>query len=162
MKRGAGWPIAVMAILATTVGVDVCMAVIAGDDPSFSVEQDYYKKAIGWDSTMAQARENQRLGWRLQPRLGAMSSNNGARLDVVLVDSVGAPIRDATVRVSAFYNARASAIVHATLDRRPAAYSVQLPVTQTGEWEFRFDVSRGAQRFTSISRIEAVAAGRTT
>ena len=160
MKRGAWWPIGVAAILATTVGANVWVAVVAGSDPSFSIEPDYYAKAIAWDSTMAQARENARLGWRIEPRLAAISPTRDTRLDVVLVDSAGAPIRDATVTVAAFFNARASHIVNATLTRDTMDYTVQLPMAHAGEWEFRFDVHRGREHFTNTTRIEAVAAAR--
>lgn len=160
MKRGAWWPIGVAAILATTVGVNVWVAVIAGSDPSFSVEPNYYAKAIAWDSTMAQERENQRLGWRIEPRLGEISAARDARLDVVLLDSTGAPIRDATVRVAAFFNARASHIVDATLQPNATDYTTQLPMTHAGDWELRFDVRRGKEHFTNTTRIEAVAAAR--
>ena len=162
MKRGAWWPIGVSAILAATVGANVWLAVVAGSDPSFSIEPNYYEKAVAWDSTMAQARENQRLGWRIEPRLGELSANRDTRLDVQLVDSAGAPIRDATVSVAAFFNARASHILHATLKSDTADYTTQLPMTYAGEWELRFDVRRGREHFTNTTRIEAVAAARKT
>lgn len=162
MKRGAWWPIGVAAILAATVGANVWLAVVAGTDPSFSVEPNYYEKAIAWDSAMAQARENQRLGWRLETRLGEISAARDTRLDVRLVDSTGAPIPDATVQVAAFFNARASHVLSATLRRDTIDYTARLPMTHAGEWEFRFDVHRGRQHFTNTTRIEAVAAARKT
>lgn len=156
MKRGAWWPIGVATILGATVAGNVWLAVVAGSDPSFSIEPNYYEKAIAWDSTMAQARENQRLGWRLEPRLAAVAPNGEGRLDVTLVDSAGAPIRDATVSVAAFFNARASHVVQATLLHDTTDYSVRLPIAYAGEWELRFDVHRGREHFTNTSRVEAV------
>ena len=165
MKRGLGWPIAVAAILAITVGANVWVAVVAGDDPSFALEPDYYAKAIAWDSTMAQARENARLGWRLVPTLGAFDRDAGARLDVALVDAAGAPIRGAVVTVYALFNARADKIYRATLAPSSTAYALyttRIPVEHGGEWELRFEVTQGGRRFTSTARVEAVAAGRKT
>jgi nitrogen fixation protein FixH len=156
MKRGAWWPIGIATILGATVAGNVWLAVVAGSDPSFSIEPNYYQKAIAWDSTMAQARENQRLGWRLEPRLAAVAPNGESRLDVMLVDSAGAPIRDATVRVAAFFNARASHVVQATLAHDTTDYSARLPIAYAGEWELRFDVRRGREHFTNTRRIEAV------
>src|SRR5689334_2430572 len=115
MKRGSGWPIAVTAILGATVGANIWVAVIASDDPSFSVEHDYYRKAVQWDSTMVQARENQRLGWRLAPTLTPIIGHDGSTLTVSLTDGSGAPIRDVTIDVTAFFNARADSVVHAEL-----------------------------------------------
>lgn len=158
MKRGWGWPLGVTAILAATVGVNIWIAVVAGDDPSFAIEPDYYHKAVTWDSTLAQANVNARLGWHLEPTLAGFN-DKGADLAVRLVDATGTPIDDAVVRVSALFNARADKVYEATLVRGASAYSARLPVAHAGQWELRFDVTRGAVHFTSTSRIEAVAAG---
>ena len=56
MKRGLWWPIAVAAILATTVAANIWVMMIANDDPSFAIEPDYYRKALAWDTTLAQSR----------------------------------------------------------------------------------------------------------
>ena len=159
MTRGIGWPIGVAAILAVTVGVNIWVAVIAGDDPSFAVEQDYYRKAVSWDSTLAQQRANERLGWQLVPALGSVPPGGTTPLTVRLVDSTGAPIADATVRVSAFYNARAGTVLEATLAPDAQGYEARLPIRHTGAWELRFDVRRGGERFTAVSRVDAVPSG---
>jgi nitrogen fixation protein FixH len=157
MKRGLGWPIGVAAILAATVGANIWIAVVANDDPSFAIEKDYYRKAVEWDSTLARAQESTRLGWRLAPQLGEMTAN-GARLRVQLVDSAGVPVQGAQVKVAAFFNARADRVIEATLEPIAGDYEVELPVTHAGQWELRFDVTRGSERFMTTSRIEAVAA----
>ncbi len=159
MKRGWGWPVAVVAILTATVGLNIWVYRVANDDPSFAVEPDYYQKAVDWDSTLAQRRQNLVLGWHLSPRLDAFTPRDGALLRVTLTDAGGVPIRDATVRVAAFFNARANDIIDSTLARDSAGYTVRLPVKYGGVWELQFDVHRGAQRFTATSRVEAVRAG---
>ncbi len=159
MKRGIGWPIGVVAILAATVGLNFWVFRVANDDPSFAIEPDYYQKAVHWDSTMAQQRENLVLGWHLAPTLGTFTARDGARLQVTLTDASGASIADATVRVAAFYNARANDIIDTTLRADSSGYVATLPVHHGGVWELRFDVIRGATRFTSTSRVEAVPAG---
>src|SRR5512132_576579 len=144
MKRGLAWPIGMATILALTVGATIWVAVIANDDPSFAIEPDYYRKAIGWDSTMVQMRENARLRWHIQPVLDPFT-RSGATLRLRLSDDSGAPIRDAKIRVAA----------------PPTTYALQLPVGTRGEWELRFDIQRGGERFTSTTRLEAVAADGT-
>jgi hypothetical protein len=165
MKRGSGWPIAITVILGLTVAANVWIAVVAGDDPSFAIEPDYFHKAVTWDSTLAQARKNAQLGWRLESKLAAFDPRLGARLSVTLVDSAGTPISDAIVHVSALYNARANQIFSATLaspvDAQAADYTAQLPVTHAGEWELRFQVVRGGKTFTTTARVEAIAARKT-
>jgi nitrogen fixation protein FixH len=157
MKRsGIGWPIGVVVTLAAVVVLNVWVAIIAGDDPSFAIEPDYYAKAIAWDSTMAQARRNDTLKWRLAPSWGVFSVDSGTTLKVRLTDSLGAPIRNANIAVSALYVGRAALAHTATLhgDGRDG-YAVALPVDHAGRWELRFTVERGADRFTSIARLDA-------
>jgi nitrogen fixation protein FixH len=159
MKRGLGWPIGVAVILALTVGANIWVAVLAGDDPSFSIETDYYRKAVGWDSTMAQMRENARLAWHVEPTFDPFTTRNGATLHLRLSDAGGTPINGATVRVAALYNARAGQILEGTMVAdTPATYALHLPVGYPGQWEVRFDIHRGKERYTSTTRIEAVAA----
>lgn len=155
MKRATLWPLGVTAVLTIFVGANIALYRVAGDDPSFAVEPDYYAKAVNWDSTMAQERRNQALGWRLAPTLGPIVDRS-AVLRVSLTDSTGATIGDATVNVAALFNARANDIVHSTLARDSAGYTARLPVQHPGEWELRFDVRRGRQHFTAISHIEVV------
>ena len=157
MKRGIGWPIAVTAILGATVAANIWVAVIANDDPSFAVEHDYYRKAVQWDSTMVQARENEQLGWRIEPKLAPMGGRDGSTLSVTLTDGSGAPIRDAKIDVAAFFNARADSVVHAELRAAGASYDARLPIHHAGAWELRFDVHRGREHFTNTARIDAVA-----
>src|SRR5512132_189602 len=162
MKRGLAWPIGMATILALTVGATIWVAVIANDDPSFAIEPDYYRKAIGWDSTMVQMRENARLRWHIQPVLDPFTRSGGATLRLRLSDDAGAPIRDAKIRVAALYNARAGRILEGTMVAdTPTTYALQLPVGTRGEWELRFDIQRGGERFTSTTRLEAVAADGT-
>jgi len=159
MKRGLGWPIGVAIILALTVGANIWVAVIANDDPSFSIENDYYRKAVGWDSTMEQMRENARLAWHVESAFDEFTAKDGATLHVKLSDASGTPIRGATVRVAALYNARAGQILQGSMSAdTPATYALHLPVTHPGEWEVRLDIHRGSDRYTSSVRLEAVAA----
>ena len=53
-------------VLALTVAGNLWVMRIANADPSFSVEPDYYRKAVDWDSTMAQRARNEALGWQLR------------------------------------------------------------------------------------------------
>jgi nitrogen fixation protein FixH len=159
MKRGIGWPLAIVAILVATVGLNVYVYHVANDDDTaLAIEPDYYQKAIDWDSTMAQMRRNAALGWHVSPQLGTFTMRDGARLQVTVTDAAGAPIHDATVRVSAFFNAAANRVVDTTLTRDSTGYTATLPVDHIGVWELRFDVHRGAERFTATSRVEAVSA----
>jgi len=156
MKRGALWPIGVAGVLALTVGANIALYLVARGDPSFAIEPDYYAKAVAWDSTVTQARRSAALGWRVTPSLASFAPRTGARLSVTITDSLGRQISDAVVRVSAVYNARAATVLASTLTLDERGYSAVLPVAYSGQWELRFDVTRGADHFTTTSRVDAV------
>src|SRR5688500_20140504 len=101
MKRGLCWPIAVTGILATTVAANIWVMMIASDDPSFAIEEDYYRKALAWDTTLAQAARNAALGWHLTPEMGPIGNEGRAVLPARLTDSLGAAIQNAVVLVTA-------------------------------------------------------------
>jgi nitrogen fixation protein FixH len=156
VKRGSWWPLAIAGVLATTVAANVWVSAIASDDPSFAIEQDYYKKAIAWDSTLAQAHTNLALGWHLTPTLGPIRSGKLASLRVALTDTTGAAISNATVRVSALQVSRANDVHRVTLVASAGGmYSGQIDARLPGQWELRFDVTSGTTHFTDVSRVEA-------
>lgn len=161
MKREHLWPMGLVAILLGTVAINVWVLHVAGADPSFAIEPNYYARAVAWDSTVAQEQENRRLGWRIVPRLSAFDAE-GAVLTASLTDGTGASIPDARVRVAALFIGRASQVFELDLERVGAAYAGRLPVRHRGAWELRFTVNRpgragnvGPLRFTSTQRVDA-------
>ena len=156
-RKGLGWPIAVAAILGLTIALNLWVARLAGSDPSFAIEPDYYQKALHWDDEMAQQRRNAALGWRLEPALAPLD-RAGARLTVRLTDRAGAPLPDATLTVEALAVARAAHTVRATLAPDAGGYRAVLPLHTDGEWELRFEARRGDDRFTAVRRLLAAPA----
>lgn len=156
MKRGAWWPIGITAVLATTVAANLWVMRIATDDPSFAIEPDYYQKAITWDSTLAQARQDSVLGWRLTPQLQIVAGTGKTRISATLADSLGTPISGAVMKVAALPVARASEVHEAMLAAAGAGeYEGQLDAQRQGRWELRFEVRAGSTRFTEVARVEA-------
>jgi nitrogen fixation protein FixH len=155
VKPETRWPLGIALLLAGFVVVNLLLMRLAGNDPSFAVEPDYYRKAVGFDSTMAQDRRSLALGWRAASAL-VPSTGSGWRVNVTLTDSVRQPVAGATVTVSARYNARANDIVLATLhETAPGLYSAPLAVSHGGEWEVGVDATRGAEHFVVSTRAEA-------
>jgi nitrogen fixation protein FixH len=156
MKRGAWWPIGITTVLATTVAANLWVMRIANEDPSFAIEPDYYQKAITWDSTLAQERQDSILGWRIKPTLGILTATGKTRVNAILTDSLGAPISGAVVKVSALPVARANEVYEATLAAAgPGEYAGQLDAQRQGQWELRFEVRTGSTRFTDVARVDA-------
>jgi nitrogen fixation protein FixH len=158
MKPEKRWPVGVSVVLGVTVAVNAVLYYVAGADPSFAIEPNYYAKAVKWDSTVAQTKRSAALGWRLSPALTPIVPRVGARLSVTLTDSTGAPITDAIVKVSALYNARAGTVLESVLRPDTNGYDTILGISNAGLWEFRFDVTRRRQHFTSTVRLDAVRA----
>lgn len=159
MKQGMGWPIGVTTILALTVAANIVVMRIANDDPSFSVEPDYYRKAVHFDSTMAQQRANLALGWGFDTAIDSIGDGKHTRVSVALRDASAAPLPGAHVAVMARFNARANDTLTAVLEEQtPGTYAATLPIAHPGEWEVRIDATQGSQRFSASSRVTAVRA----
>jgi nitrogen fixation protein FixH len=150
-QRGWIWAFVPAGLLTLMLSGQAVMISKAVGDPSFSVERDYYRKAVAWDLEREQREHNALLDWKLD--LVARPTARGSELFIRLSDRVGAPITDAAVRVEAFFNARASDVATMTLE--PMAngqYHATLPLKRAGLWELRFFATRSGQRFTAILR----------
>lgn len=158
MNSARMWPIAVVAMLAVTVAANVVLLVQAGDREAATIEPDYYRKAVEWDSTLAQRARNAALGWTLEAALGASGAED-ASLTVRVADRAGAPIAGARVAVEAFHNRVPLPVRGVLRPVSPGRYAGTLPLRRPGLWELRFEVVRAGERFTATARREA-AAGR--
>jgi len=158
VKRGMQWPIAVAVVLGLTVIGDVTVAVIASRDEAFAVEPDFYQKAVNFDDEMALRAASRTLGWQLAPSLQLGRPGTPGLVSITLRDSTGAPLAGARVELLAMHNARASRQLTATLkDLGAGSYEAALDAERPGEWELRFMVTRGSDRFAVRDRVDAAA-----
>lgn len=156
MKRGMQWPIGIAAVLLLSAGSNIWVAMIAARDESFAVEPDYYQKAVHFDDEMALRAQSERLQWHVAPSLDLGTPGKAGTVAATITDSTGAPIRGATVQLLAMHNARASHQLTATLaESGDGVYRAPLDAERPGEWELRFTVSRGEDRFAVRERIDA-------
>lgn len=153
LNESQRWPAAIIVILAAQVAFGIWMAKVANADPHFAVEPDYYKRAVAWDTTMAQARRDHALGWAASATITA-DAGDSARLHVTLTDSAGAPITADSVEAEAFSIANSARQLQVTL--RPAAngYATTLPAARRGLWEVHLRAARGHDHFTAKLRPE--------
>lgn len=152
-KRAWGWPVGITALLTVFVGGNLFMMHVAGSDPAFAVEPDYYRKAVAFDSTMEVERRSLALGWHARARIETAGA--GHTVIVSLSDANAQPVTGAAVVVQARFNARANDIVTDTLTETSAGeYSAPLQAGHAGEWEIRTDVRRGAERFIASVRTD--------
>lgn len=158
------WPTLVVVALVGNVGLGLTLARIAGNDPSFAVEPDYYAKAMAWDSIVAQREQNADLGWQVTPTLPAIVAGTDGPLTLELRDRDGRPVRGARVHLEAMPVARASRVVTAVLRDSAAAgvYAGAVAVDRPGLWEFRITAVRDTDRFTVNLRLDASATASAT
>lgn len=151
-----GWPVGIILVLALSVGSNIWVMFIARNDPAFAVEPDYYRKAVAWDTHMAQERANADLGWHASATLALATPGSPGRLDLTLRDGGGQPVSGARLTVEALHNARASQRYEATFaERSPGEYEASLDAHRPGEWEVRLTAVRGTQRYTEVLRLVA-------
>lgn len=147
------WPIGVVVVLVLTIGANIYVAFRANDDPSVSVESDYYQKAVRFDADQAMRRRSERLGWRLT--LAANSAIAGeTTLTATLVDSSGAPVRGAVVRFTALAVARGNDPLTGSAREEGDHYVATLPMIRRGLWDINVEVVRGNERFVTAQRLE--------
>ncbi|MEK7402339.1 MAG: FixH family protein [Gemmatimonadota bacterium] len=156
MKADLRWPVGITVLLAVFVVANLLVMRIAGTDPSFAIEPDYYQKAVAFDSTMALERQSAALRWTVTSAI--VRDSSGATLTVTLTDALGQPVTGASVTASARFNARANDVLSAALrEAGPGRYLAPLDVRHAGQWEVRVDATRGPQRFLASTRTEAPA-----
>jgi nitrogen fixation protein FixH len=147
MRPARLWPLAVAAVLGSTVVANVALLVYTRNDVDM-VEPDYYHKAVTWDSTLARREKSDALGWNADARLGALDNQGRALLCIHVVDHDGRPVEGARVRVTAIHNLDPLHPVRGTLAARGSqGYAASLPLARRGLWELRLDAARGDQRF---------------
>ncbi len=155
MKKGWYWPWIIIALLVATAAGQGVMLYAATHDSTFSLEPDYYKKAVAFDTVMAQERENATLGWTASATIGA--NLQGTReVTLTLTDAAGARITDAHVRVTAIHNLEGDRHVTQGLTvRDDGRFTARLPIPRAGMWELRIDAMRGRERYTNSLRVDA-------
>ncbi|MGE0441866.1 MAG: FixH family protein [Gemmatimonadales bacterium] len=147
--RAALWPMAIIGVLAVTVGANGYLLYEANRGMA-AIEPDYYQKAVAFDSTMAQARRNATLGWRVVAALDA-----GGTLTATIADSAGQPVTPGRFAVEAFPIAYEDGTVAATLtETGPGQFTAALPLRHAGLHEFRFEADVDTLRFTAVFRGE--------
>jgi nitrogen fixation protein FixH len=151
MKPAALWPAAVIGALVVTVAANVVLLMAANDPRHAVVEPGYYRKAIAWDSTMAQEGRNEALGWTVAANLE--STPGGAVLRARLADRAALPLSGARVTVEGIHNLDSGTRVRGELRETSAGrYEATLPLRRRGLWELRFTVNRLGERFTADLR----------
>ncbi|MEO5799203.1 MAG: FixH family protein [Gemmatimonadales bacterium] len=164
IRKDRIWPTIVITVLTGTVVMGVVLGRVAIGDNHFAVEPDYYNKAVGWDSTMAQGKRNDSLGWQVIPRIGPIPPRGSVALELEIVDGRGEALTGARVSVEAMPIAYANRVVDRVLPpaELPGHYAAPVTMSPLGLWEFRVTATRADARFTANLRLELSAAHAAT
>jgi nitrogen fixation protein FixH len=157
------WAWAPAAVLVTLIGAQVSVLAAVLDDPTFSTEPDYYRKAVDWDAHMARTRESAALGWTVRARVEPAASDRGGEpsLSVVLSDQRGEPVAGARMQALAIFNARAARpLALALAEVAPGRYRAALGSYHAGLWELRLTAERAAERYETRLRLDLAAEAR--
>ncbi len=159
LGRERRWPTLIAVALLGNVALGVVLIRVAGGDEHFAVEPNYYRKAVDWDSTAAQAERNRALGWEVTPQLAALAAGTAPTLHLLVRTGAGAPVIGATVSLEAMPVAYADEVLRAVLPASDALGRTSVPVgmARTGLWELRLSVLRGTERFTTNLRLDVSA-----
>jgi len=156
---GRFWALLPVVLLGSMVLGLSTIVVLFVNDPSVSLEDDYYRKAVNWDRHQADALQSRQLGYRVTLTTRVSPDGRTFRVNVAAADRTGVPLSGAQINLDAFPNARAGTTVHKTLNERvPGIYSIELPRVLSGLWEFRLEISRGQrgqagqQRYLEVFR----------
>lgn len=159
LRKDRVWPTIIVALLGGNLALGFVLIRVANADPHFAVEPDYYRRAVQWDSTRAQAARNVALGWTWTPSLGAVRADSVPMM-LAIAGPDGASIDSALVTVEARAIAHASEVITDTLVAQGGGwYGAALPIRRTGLWEFRIRAARGDTVATTELRLDARADG---
>lgn len=162
LRKDRIWPTIVVLLLGGNLALGVVLIRVANADPHFAVEPDYYRRAVAWDSTRAQAARNVALGWTWTPSLGAVRGDR-VPLMLAIAGPDGVPVDSALVTIEARAVAHANEAILDTLAAQGGGwYGATLPIRRTGLWEFRVRAVRGDATATAELRLEARADGEAT
>ncbi|MHB1328795.1 MAG: FixH family protein [Gemmatimonadales bacterium] len=154
-RRDRIWPTAIALVLLGNVALGITLMRVASADPHFAVEPDYYRRAIGWDTTQARANQSAALGWQVHPTLAALSRDS-TPFAVLLTERDGTPLDSARIEVVARPIAHANLAVSRVLAPRGAGrYDTAMAIDQAGLWEFLVTVDYAGERLVAPLRIDA-------
>lgn len=150
------WPTIIVTVLLGNLALGFFLLRVAGEDEHFAVEPDYYRRAVAWDSTMADAEQSAALGWSVVADAEALRAGSPTRLGILVQDSVGGSIVGATVDVEALPVAYATEIQRATLHpgKEAGEYAAEIDLPRTGLWELRITATRGNERVATRIRVQ--------
>jgi nitrogen fixation protein FixH len=128
---------------------------ITSRDASHAVVAGYDEQAFHWDDVKQLRAESAALGWNAQLHIDPNGDAQGNRvITLSLQDKNKAPLRGASVGLSAFHRGRAAETQNLVLQPvGPGIYSSTVQVRNSGQWQFSGTAKSNQQQFLIEQRI---------
>ncbi len=148
------WPGILFVLIGSVVVVDTTMLVIALNDDSFAVAEDYEGRGGTPSNSIDQARENRRLGWSVVADVRWVDAET-VEVRLQVADGEGRSLDDPSAALQAFHKARAADVIEVPLVvQEDGTIRGTFKPERFGHWALRTTIVRGADVFTtSIDRV---------
>ncbi|MEM8486073.1 MAG: FixH family protein [Bacteroidota bacterium] len=154
------WPGVIVLLLVIGVGSSFAIVFAARSDGGAQVVENYYEKAIVWDSTSRLVRSSEAAGWQVSLAYVPSHVNSTAgNLEVFIVDRAGQPITGLTAQIKTFRPQLTQAV--STLDlihdtSRAGTYQHTFPGAVAGLWDFEINAKQDTFQFRKVVRKELI------
>ncbi len=152
------WPSFVILLIVATIGGTFSMMWFAQRDGGPQVIDDYYRKAVEWDQTVAQQAAGDALGWMVDVSIQPPApGTDQPTLSLAFSDSTGTPIQGLTGNVRLLRPQFAEALFETALlaaPGMPGTYSQAVAINRPGLWDIQIEASRDESRFLKTIRTE--------
>lgn len=161
--RGYQWPVMIVGLLVLGVAANVGILLKGIEAKDDAIEPDYYRKAVNWDASQVALAKSRELGWKVDLTPSVVESATGAAANPglgqvtvrgSLLDDAATPIDGAKVVIEAFSIRKSGQRTTAHATTEGGRFSLQLPYTASGLWEFRIEATRGNETYTEVLRRE--------
>ncbi len=128
------WKLVPVGLLLMSLMIGTVTVVLATQDPSFRVEENYYQRGLDWDQTMAERERSNATGW------AARLVVHQGELELRLEDRAGLAVVGCEVQVLAYHNGRPAERFAAPARSGAVAgsYLATLPFRRAGLWVIRY------------------------
>jgi nitrogen fixation protein FixH len=147
------WPLFVVLILGVGIVGAFSILFAAASDGGAQVVDDYYRRAVAWDSTAAENARAAALGWRVDFRVLQPTGENSLRpVRFTVVDSTGSPVESLAGTVRLFRPQHAAPVAELPFHAEAGSYGFQAPLTSAGLWDFEISGRRDSTEYRVIIR----------
>lgn len=147
------WPLFVVLLLATSIGMCVRAVIAARSDGGARAIPHYYAEALRFEARQAEAAASHALGWALALDMG--DATGGLRaITFTLRDAAGAPVEMVTGTITIQRPSDAEARAAIPFHAAGAGYAAALPGMGAGLWDVTVRARRGEAGFVHTQRVE--------